>query len=116
MELRQFSLPLLLAVLMFGGATAAHADWTLTTKDNNSRAVVNTSRTTITVKDINADGNRAYANYWRNDRGTTRFQIVTYSYKDSARASLGGSARIASFQACSDHPVLGDTCTGRKYI
>lgn len=97
------------------GAMSASADWSQTTYDGNSVSTVRTDRAKIWVRDAKADGNRAYANYWRNN-SSSRYQLVTYSYGEVKSATMAGSARVASFQACTDHPVAGDACNTRQYI
>lgn len=103
------------AMVIFGGAAAANAGWTSSAESGASVASVKDARTQITVRDGAADGNRAYANYWRNN-SSSRYQLVTNAYRETQSATMSGSTRVASFQACNDHPVSGDTCATRKYI
>lgn len=76
---------------------------------------VNSARTTVSVRDGKADGVRAYGNYWRNN-SSSRYQLITRAYGETTSATLSGSTRVSSFQACVDRPVRPDGCGTRQYI
>lgn len=103
------------AAVVCSGAASASAGWTSTADGGASVASVNDARTKVSVRDASGDGNRAYADYWRNDSGS-KYQLVTYGTGDVASATMSGSTRVASFRACNDHPLTGDTCASRQYI
>lgn len=102
------------AGLLVSGAGAAQA-YSQSYDGGGSVMTVNSARTKATVRDGKADGIRAYGNYWRNN-SSSRYQVVTRAYGETASATMSGSTRIASFQACQDRPVAPDGCGTRKYI
>lgn len=102
------------AGMLMTGAGAAQA-YSQSYDGGGSVMTVNSARTQATVRDGKADGIRAYGNYWRNN-SSSRYQLITKAYGETASVSLSGSTRVSSFQACVDRPVGFDGCGTRQYI